>query len=241
VRNARFWVLLVGLVLVLAACGRVSPTSTATETPSPAPSQSPTAAPTPLTIPGPTFHMGEVELAYAPVAYQVTGGNMPYVWMISDGALPGGLSISANGVISGMPTVAGTFKFTAEVTDASLATANVAGAISIAPRLTFQYIRHDGYAVDTGFPFVNVCIDARAEHPCPSPDPRNSPFASASGGVQPYTYAVASGSLPPGTALNGLALRGTFTGYGLYVFSVRVTDSLGASVVIGIEFWLYRT
>lgn len=240
-QKVRLGGLLVGLILVLAACGRVPPTSSATETPSPSPAESPTAAPTPLTIPAPTFNMGEVGLAYTPVTYQATGGSAPYVWMISAGALPGGLTISADGVILGTPTASGTFPFTVELTDADLATANVSGTINIAPKLTFHYVGDNSYASDTGFPIVNVCMEARADHPCPSPDPRYTSFASVSGGVPPYTFGVASGTLPAGTTLNGLALRGTFTGLGMYVFSAQVKDSLGATVVIGIEFWLYRT
>jgi hypothetical protein len=44
------------------------------------------------------------------------GGSGSYTWSISSGSLPTGLSLSA-GVISGTPTVAGTFTFTVEATD----------------------------------------------------------------------------------------------------------------------------
>jgi hypothetical protein len=52
--------------------------------------------------------------------FEATGGRAPYSWRISDGALPGGLSLNAtSGVVSGSPSAAGTFNFTVEATDAA--------------------------------------------------------------------------------------------------------------------------
>jgi len=49
-----------------------------------------------------------------------TGGNAPYVWQITGGSLPQGLSLDkSNGLISGITAQTGTFSFTASVTDAS--------------------------------------------------------------------------------------------------------------------------
>ncbi|MBI3278853.1 MAG: putative Ig domain-containing protein, partial [Acidobacteria bacterium] len=46
------------------------------------------------------------------------GGTPPYVWTVSAGALPPGLSMNAGtGQISGVPSQAGAFSFTARVTD----------------------------------------------------------------------------------------------------------------------------
>lgn len=237
-RKARLGVFLVGLIVVLGACGRVAPTSSATETPSPSPVESPSAAPTPLAISGPTFHLGEVGLAYTPVAYQATGGNQPYiVWTISNGALPGGLSMSVDGLISGTPTASGAFKFTVEINDSSMATANLNGAINIAPRLTLYYV---GEMATTGS--VSVCTGGGYTH-CwtDTPDNRYAAFAAVSGGVPPYRYSVVSGTLPPGTKLIGLALAGTFplTTRGSYRFTVAVTDSLGATTTIVADYYLW--
>jgi Putative Ig domain len=53
-----------------------------------------------------------------------TGGTPPNTFSISAGSLPGGLTINAtSGVISGTPTAAGTFAFTAQVMDAATPTA----------------------------------------------------------------------------------------------------------------------
>lgn len=46
------------------------------------------------------------------------GGVVPVSWAITAGALPTGMSMPASGVISGTPTVIGTYNFTATLTDA---------------------------------------------------------------------------------------------------------------------------
>jgi Putative Ig domain len=47
-----------------------------------------------------------------------TGGTPPYTWALIGGMLPPGLTLSSAGLISGTPTAAGLFYFTAQVTDA---------------------------------------------------------------------------------------------------------------------------
>jgi hypothetical protein len=47
------------------------------------------------------------------------GGVKPYRWTLAAGQLPPGLRIGSDGLISGTPTTAGTFAFTARVTDQS--------------------------------------------------------------------------------------------------------------------------
>ncbi|MET8266760.1 fibronectin type III domain-containing protein [Micromonospora arida] len=58
--------------------------------------------------------------AYEPYQYQltVTGGTGPFTWSVSAGSLPAGLTLDpVTGLLSGTPTVSGTFPFTVRVTD----------------------------------------------------------------------------------------------------------------------------
>jgi thermitase len=62
--------------------------------------------------------------------------------------------------------------------------------------------------------------------PAASPGIPYSRALTATGGTAPYTWSLASGSLPPGLALqsNG-TIAGTTSARGLYRFTVRVTDA----------------
>jgi hypothetical protein len=41
--------------------------------------------------------------------FTATGGTTPYVWSVTNGTLPPGLTLSAAGLLSGTPTSAGTY------------------------------------------------------------------------------------------------------------------------------------
>jgi hypothetical protein len=60
-----------------------------------------------------------------------TGGIAPYQWSIPTGTLPQGLSLSPNGVISGIPVKAGTYTFTALVKDASFKVATKSLTVTV--------------------------------------------------------------------------------------------------------------
>lgn len=62
-----------------------------------------------------------------------TGGVTPYLWTLSNGVLPQGLSLSSSGVISGTPTGIGTSTFSVQVADSGLAKANQICYLTIAP------------------------------------------------------------------------------------------------------------
>jgi putative cell wall-binding protein len=64
-------------------------------------------------------------------ALTATGGTSPYTWATSAGALPGGLSLSPDGTISGTPNTRGAVSVTFTVTDAASATASATLSIPV--------------------------------------------------------------------------------------------------------------
>ena len=148
----------------------------------------------------------------------VTGcasSNKQPSFKVIDGRLPRGTKLfdfaGSSGLINGVPTTAGTFTFTVEVKDETRATDTETFTIEIlppeAPTITTE-------ALSSGMVGEFYCC--------------GNLFAS--GGVQPYTWEVVAGSLPPGLELpkGENTISGTPTLAGTYTFTVRVTDDLGA-------------
>ncbi len=143
---------------------------------------------------------------------QVTamGGTAPYVFSLDSGALPPGLTVTANGLVSGVPTAAGSFTFVLAVVDS---TPGIAGSAMRTCTLD---------VLAPTLPIIGAV---------PDPLTLSQPFTvqlTASGGATPYAFTLASGTLPPGVTLSGQGLlSGTPTQLGAYVFEVRVTDANG--------------
>jgi outer membrane autotransporter protein len=84
---------------------------------------------------------------------------------------------------------------------------------------------------------VNVAIGAvtspitvsPASLPTPHVGTAYSQTLSASGGTAPYSYAVTSGSLPPGLSLSGATISGTPNQAGGYTATITVTDNVGTT------------
>ncbi len=85
---------------------------------------------------------------YVNEAYQVTlaaegGDGDSYIWAVSSGALPPGVSLSQNGELSGDPSSSGVFEFTAEVTSGNRnASAGLTLTISTAPSSAYNISVH---------------------------------------------------------------------------------------------------
>lgn len=168
--------------------------------------------------------MGEVGVAYMPVAVSASGGAAPYSYSVTSGALPAGLTLGSGGSISGTPTASGTFAFTIKAADSGDSSASIEGAISIAPHVVASLLPACAQ-------YCNVelgCTDACGL------------FGTLGGGVGPYSYAVTQGPLPAGTVLSTLSLTGTFSGQpGWLQFTVQITDALGATAAVSPKFWMY--
>lgn len=74
---------------------------------------------TPVSVSTTKLKSAAVGAAYAS-SLAATGGLPPYTWSLTAGGLPTGLSLGTNGTLTGVPTVTGTYSFTATVTDSSV-------------------------------------------------------------------------------------------------------------------------
>ena len=72
----------------------------------------PSIALTPATLP-----QGKVANVYPTTTFSATGGSAPYHYVVANGSLPTGLTLSPAGVLSGTPTAPGSFNVTVTATD----------------------------------------------------------------------------------------------------------------------------
>lgn len=145
------------------------------------------------------------------------GGTAPYIWSVGGTSpLPGGVMLSTDGILSGVPTVAGTFDLTFEVEDSIGMTASAMLQLDVAsaPALVIT---------TTSLPNA---VQAQAY----------STTISASGGSGAgYTWVVnAATPLPQGLALAGAGtpdttLSGTTNADGTFSIDIELQDSIGLS------------
>jgi len=158
-----------------------------------------------------------------------TGGVTPYSWSVSSGSLPAGLTLNANtGVISGTPSMSGTSSFTVIATDAEIPAQTATQALSIT-------ISASGLSVTTTSPLTGATLSTAY-----------SVTVTASGGIQPYSWSVATGStLPAGLTLASgtpsATISGTPTATGTFQFTLNVTDSESPTVTVSATFLLTVT
>ncbi len=155
-----------------------------------------------------TPHAGEVA---RPLQLQLgaSGGKAPYRWAPAAGTtLPAGLKLDpSTGVVSGQPTVAGTYTLKLAVTDALGLTDTVDVNLSVAQKL-----------VATGRRLVT-----KVGH-------RFHATIRTRGGVAPETWTIVRGALPAGIHLNRATgeLSGKARRAGTSHVVLRVSDALGA-------------
>lgn len=95
--------------------------STEFGTATPTPENSGPVAPVALEATAPGNKSGQVGSPVAGFTLAATGGTTPYSWTAT--GLPAGVTVAANGAVSGTPTTAGTSTVTATVTDSATPTA----------------------------------------------------------------------------------------------------------------------
>jgi hypothetical protein len=152
-----------------------------------------------------------------PVHFEVITGQLPAGLQLldqNDGSSP---NKAVNASVVGTPTTAQTTTFTVQATDANGLQATRTYSITINPARTLDIAPQQWAPLAVG-EFSNLWIDGK-------------------GGVRPYTWTRSAGQFPPGMSLiqdnpDGPLVRisGTPTTAGTFSFTLRLTDSQGATV-----------
>lgn len=164
-----------------------------------------------IAVAPPTLAPGTTGVSYA-ATLTGTGGSAPYTFA-SSGALPPGLTLTTAGVLSGTPTVAGTYNFSVTATDSNGCTGTTSYSL--------QIVCPAGLAFTPAAGALPAATAAQAYGPV---------NFVGSGGTAPYTFALVSGALPAGLGFAGGVLSGTPTVTGPFAFSIRVTDANNCQV-----------
>jgi hypothetical protein len=160
----------------------------------------------PLTIGAATLASGEAG-AFFTGDLMVFGGVAPYTVSIAKGALPTGLSLGNNGIISGtISTSAKTANVTVRVTD------SVSDSITSSFKVTVLKA-------------LNVLDNAKAGRV----GKNFKDTIKTKGGLGPFNWSITSGALPTGLNFNTStgAITGIPTQAGTFPLTVQVTDALG--------------
>jgi hypothetical protein len=153
---------------------------------------------------------GLVGSAYS-ATLNASGGKGTYTWTRTTGSLPGGLKLSARGVISGIPNTGGTSSFTVNVTDGSKPKLSASQTLSIT---------------------VNPMTITTTSLPTGRVAKIYSATITVSGGKGAHRWTRSAGSLPPGLKLSALGIiSGKPTTIGSFTFTVKVTDGSKPALV----------
>lgn len=135
------------------------------------------------------------------------GGVAPYRFNLVSGQLPLGMSISADGKVSGIPLVAGDGVFDISIADSRFGVTRQSCSVSVA---------------DSSFRITTACPLKPA-----TTGNAYSAALTATGGAGPYTWSI-SGTLPSGLSIGASSISGTPMSAGPHPFRLVATDSKGA-------------
>lgn len=153
-----------------------------------------------------------------PYSFQLTAeGGGGQFWSLASGTLPPGITLSASGLLSGVPTQTGDFQFVVKVTD---------GSIRVDTETLVLRVVEELKAPPATAPLAEVGLALR------------QPLKlTATGGTPPYTWALAQGTaLPAGLTLNAQTgeVTGTPAAAGSFPLSFTVSDANGFSATVQI-------
>jgi large repetitive protein len=182
-----------------------------------------TAAPPPpptavVTVTTASLPDANVNQAYTSPGLTATGATVNS-WTLAGGALPAGLTLGTNGVITGTPTQSGTFAVKVQ--------ANATGA-NATKDLSLFVLAPLGIQTLVGKAPPSTGLTAKRLV--------NQPLATgirAVGGRAPFTFS-SEGQVPPGITLDTATgnITGTGTTSGRYAFTATVTDATGTKASV---------
>jgi uncharacterized repeat protein (TIGR01451 family) len=145
-------------------------------------------------------------VTYNPQTFTASGGTPPYTFLQTAGALPAGMTISSNGVLSGTPSSPSS-TFTVMATDSNNCTATKVYTLTLVdPTPPIAITPTNLVAGVVGVNYNQTLV--------------------ASGSSGPYSFTNNAGSFPPGLSLSPSGvLSGVPTAAGSYSFAVTVTGS----------------
>jgi hypothetical protein len=166
----------------------------------------------PVSVSNTTLPIGVVGSAYS---RQLTAsGGSSIQWSVASGSTaPAGLTLAADGTLSGTPTTSTAYSFSAKAYDpVSTSSALMVVSLTVAPAL----------AVST------------ATLPDATTGTAVSSTVTATGGTGSSTWSITAGSLPPGLSLtpagaNTVTVTGTPTTTGTYPFTLKATNAATAA------------
>jgi hypothetical protein len=162
-----------------------------------------------ITVTNPANATGTVSAPFSETFTQsaAVGGA---TFTLNTGSLPAGLTLSTAGVLSGTPSVVGSFPITVKVTDGNGCT-----------------------GVSATYTIVIACQTITVTNPGVATGPAGTPFSQTftqTGAIGGATFTINTGTLPTGLTLSTAGvLSGTPTQGGSFPITVKVTDGNGCT------------